>query len=112
MRRTVEATLDALDRRGLIVAPLLHSELFGPEIRHEQAARRRRNRAWYAARVVDEFGISRSEAEAAVTMAFGGMHSLIADFRSSRNRRSRQDLVDAYVDIVMGGLHALQNRRR
>ena len=109
-RKSVEYTLNSLERRSLMLAPLLHSELFDPELRREQAARRRRNRKWWIKQVIAEFGLSEADAEAAVTVHFAGLDSILADFASNPNKRDRQELVDVYVTLVMGGLRALQAR--
>jgi AcrR family transcriptional regulator len=109
-RRSVEATLNSLERRSLMLAPLLHSELFDPELRREQATRQRRVRKWWIKQVVAEFGLSEADAEAAVTVHFAGLDSILADFASNPKKRDRAELVDVYVTLVMGGLRALQDR--
>jgi AcrR family transcriptional regulator len=111
-RRSVEATLNALDRRSLMLAPLLHSELFDPELRREQATRQRRIRRWWTKQVIAEFGLSETDAEAAVTVHFAGLDSMLAEFSSNPKKRDRDELVDVYVCLVMGGLRALQARSK
>jgi AcrR family transcriptional regulator len=111
-RRSLEYTLNSLNRRSLMLAPLLHSELFDPELRREQAARQRRVRKWWIKQVVAEFGLSEADAEAAVTVHFAGLDSILADFASNPKKRDRDELVDVYVTLVIGGLRALADRSK
>ena len=107
VRGAVEAILELLRERGRN-ASLLRGETFDQDVRDEQVERRRQVRAWYVNRIVDELGIDKADAEVAVTVFFAGLDSMLADWRSIVADDDRHRLVDVYVQLVMGGLRALQ----
>ena len=107
VRGAVEAILELLRERGRS-ASLLRGETFDQDVRDEQVERRRQVRAWYVNRIVDELGIDKADAEVAVTVFFAGLDSMLADWRSIVADDDRHRLVDVYVQLVMGGLRALQ----
>lgn len=107
VRISLEAVIDAVARHGSLGVPLLRGELFGPEVRREQQDRRRRVRAWYVDRICDGFGLGRAEADIATSVFFAGLDAMLADWRADPARVDRRTLVDTYVRLVVGGLHAL-----
>ena len=107
VRGAVEAILELLRERGRN-ASLLRGETFDQEVRDEQQERRRSVRAWYVDRIVSEFGIDKADAGVAVTVFFAGLDSMLADWRTIVADDDRHHLVDVYVQLVMGGLRAVQ----
>jgi hypothetical protein len=65
-------------------------------------------RAWYTDRIIAEFGLDKADAEVAITVFFAGLDSMLSDWRSVFAESDRHRLVDVYVELVMGGLRALQ----
>ncbi len=110
VRISLEAVIDAVKRHGSLGIPLLQGELFGPEVKQEQQARRRRVRAWYVDRVIDGFGLARAEADIATSIFIAGLDSMLADWRADPHRVDQQTLVDTYVRLVVGGLHGIAAR--
>jgi AcrR family transcriptional regulator len=110
VRISLEAVIDAVKRHGSLGIPLLRGELFGPEVKQEQQARRRRVRAWYVDRVIDGFGLARAEADIATSIFFAGLDSMLADWRADPDRVDQQTLVDTYVRLVVGGLRGIAAR--
>jgi len=107
VRGAVEAIVELLRERGRN-ASLLRGETFDPEVRAEQEERRRAVRAWYVDRIVDEFGIDKADAGVAVTVFFAGLDSMLADWRSIVADDDRHHVVEVFVQLVMGGLRAVQ----
>jgi AcrR family transcriptional regulator len=107
VRISLEAVIDAVARHGSLGVPLVRGELFGPEVRREQQERRRRVRAWYVDRICDGFRLGPAEADIAASVFFAGLDGMLADWRADPARVDRRTLVDTYVRLVVGGLHAL-----
>lgn len=110
VRISLETVMAAVSRRGSVGVPLLRGELFGPGVRREQQDRRRRVRAWYVGRVIDEFGLERAEADIATAVYFAGLDSMLADWRADPDRFDTRTAIDTYVRLVVGGLREIAAR--
>lgn len=107
VRTSAEAIVEGFGRRRRVLGPLLQGDSIDPALRRAQRERTRRNNRWYRDLVVTECGIAPERAQVAVTVMFGGLVALISHGIARLGDDERAQVVDAYVDMVMGGLDRL-----
>lgn len=107
VRTSAEAIVEGFGRRRRVLGPLLQGDSIDPALRQAQRERTRRNNRWYRDLVVTECGIAPERAQVAVTVMFGGLVALISHGIARLGDDERAHVIDAYVDMVMGGLDRL-----
>lgn len=107
VRTSAEAIVEGFGRRRRALGPLLQGDSIDPALRMAQRERIGRNNRWYRDLVVTECGIAPERAQVAVTVMFGGLVALISNGIARLGDAERAQVVDAYVDMVMGGLDRL-----
>lgn len=107
VRTSAEAIVEGFGRRRRVLGPLLQGDSIDPALRRAQRERTRRNNRWYRDLVVTECGIAPERAQVAVTVMFGGLVALISNGIARLGDDERAQVIDAYVEMVMGGLDRL-----
>jgi AcrR family transcriptional regulator len=106
LRAFITAIAGAAQTRARFFAPL---RPFGhtADQRQTQRASDRRTVAWFAELAVDELGLDRDVATAAVAMLLSGIVAQLTQHGGRRRPRQREAQVDLYVELVMGALRAI-----
>jgi AcrR family transcriptional regulator len=107
VRTSAEAIVEGFGRRRRVLGPLLQGDSIDPALRQAQRERMRRNNRWYRDLVVTECGIAPERARVAVAVMFGGLVALISNGIARLGDDERAQVIDAYVEMVMGGLDRL-----
>nr|WP_233709994.1 TetR/AcrR family transcriptional regulator [Aestuariicella albida] len=110
LRAFVSAVLGAVDTHGWMFGPQeVHTQEVG--FKAEQSQRDRRSVRAFAQLAIDEFGLSRREASSAMGILLSGITSLRIQAHVLTTQEDRQFLADLYVDLVLGALSHLKDRR-
>ena len=91
-----------------MLGPLLQGDSIDPALRAAQRERTGRNNRWYRDYVVAACEIDPERAQVAVTVLFGGLVALISTGCARLSGDERARVIDAYVEMVMGGLERLR----
>jgi AcrR family transcriptional regulator len=106
-RALIHGALQAQASRGATFAALRAAGLRTRERREEQRTRDRTTMRYFASNAVQEFGLERAQAKAAVGILLGAIDAALAQWRVRPTREQAALLEDTYVAIVMGGLGEL-----
>lgn len=106
LRAFIGAALDAAEEHGPFFAPL-RGVGRNREVRDEQREWDRRTSRYWIAQAIDEFGVDREVAAAAIGVLFSGMSSLLSQMRARPGPERRQFLEDVYVELTLGALGRL-----
>jgi AcrR family transcriptional regulator len=110
LRRFARGVLHSVDTHGWIFVPLQAQSMERSQ-RHEQRERDRRTVRGFAALAMREFGLSRADATMAIAVLLSGVSSLRSQAHARPSAAERQRLEDLYVDLVMGALRSLAEKR-
>jgi AcrR family transcriptional regulator len=109
LRAFVHAVLDVLGTHDHVFAPL---QAFGrdPAYQREQRSWDRKTVRFFSALAVEDLGLDKAVARAALAILLSGIDSLLAQARASRSARHRDFLEDLFVDMTMASLARLAAR--
>lgn len=114
-RALVRGSLNAQASRGATFAALRAAGGQTPERRTEQRARDRRTLTYFMRQAVQQYGLTETQARAAVSILLGSIESVLNVFRIRPTSEQAALLEDTYVALVVGGLEGLSvkgGRRR
>ena len=110
-RALVRGSLAAQAARGATYAALRavgRSDM----LRREQRARDRNTLSFFARQTVRQFGLSETQARAAVSIMLGAIDSVLNAFRVRPTRDHATLLEDTYVTLAVAGMRALEGAGR
>lgn len=110
-RALIRASFAVSEERGHLFAALRAAGAWNRDLRTEQRARDRQTVKAFAARAADEFGIPEDVARPATALLLGATDSVLVQWRARRTPANAVKLEGIYMDLVLGGLGRLADRR-
>lgn len=110
VRAFAEAVLSAVDTHGWIFG-VNHPVHVKTTLQATQRNRDQQVVRFFAQLVVEEFGIPLRTASSAMAILLSGVRSLRDQARLLTSEKDQQFLADIYVDLVIGGLSRIANKR-
>lgn len=104
LRTMLRGILTGQASRGQTFATLRRAGARDANLRREQRERDRRTLRFFTSRAVEEFGLPRREARAALAILLSGIDSMIALWHSDPTPENAEALEELYVQLVVGGL--------
>lgn len=111
VRALIRAVIDAVNTHSSVVSALLRAAGRNTELQHEQRRRDRRTVRHFANLAMSEFDIDEAQAKAAVSILLTGVDSVRTQARRGLTPDDRTFLEDVYVELAVGGLEAIAQRR-
>jgi len=110
-RALVHGALRAQASRGATFAALRGARMRTTASRAEQRQRDRTTLRYFATQAVRQFGLDEPHARAGVAIMLGAIETVLAQWRARPTPQHAALLEDAYVALVVGGLHELARQR-
>jgi AcrR family transcriptional regulator len=111
LRTMLRGILAGQASRGQTFATLRRAGARDANLRHEQRERDRRTLRFFTSRAVEEFGLPRPEARAALAILLSGIDSMIALWHADPTPDNAVALEELYVQVVVGGLRHVATTR-
>jgi AcrR family transcriptional regulator len=111
LRTMLRGILAGQASRGQTFATLRRAGARDANLRREQRERDRRTLRFFTSRAVEEFGLPRREARAALAIALSGIDSMIALWHGDPTPDNAVALEELYVQLVVGGLRNIAATR-
>jgi AcrR family transcriptional regulator len=110
LRAAIGAIMQLMETPDAGLADLARAGVDTRGFRQDQRARDLRTVHAFARLATEEFGLPRTEANAAMAILLTGIESVRAQWKARPTPRHRRFLEDLYVDVVVGGLTRLAAR--
>ena len=107
LRTMLHGVLAGAATRGQTFTTLRRAGARDENLRREQRDRDQRTLRFFTSRAVEEFGLPRRDARAALAILLSGVDSMIALWHADPTPANAEVLVELYAQFALGGLRRL-----